>query len=380
MISLAGLARASARLSLLYWLLLGFVFLADGYFNTRAGIFGEDFRGTIWQAGRDVLHGRSPYPLPDVTGLARLGNPAVYPAATIVAASPFGLIPFTASAILWDVAALAALFAALRVVGVLDWRVYAVVFLSFPMAASLELGQLDAPLALGCALVWRWRDARGIRLPVCLGGLLVAKIVLWPLLLWSTVTRWRQAVGTAIAAVAFAVAGWWVIGFAGFSGYPHLLSSLTYAFGPRGYSLMALGTRAGLGPETARFLPLLGAATLCALCVYYARSGREDDAFIAAVGAGIFGSPILWMHYAVILLVALAIKRPSFGVVWALPVALWLAPTENPSSGFDFALGLSLLVLLLAVSLRPVRPRTLQRTDAVHAPTAGPFAVERSMR
>src|SRR5439155_3933816 len=107
--------------------------------------------------------------------------------------------------------------------------------------------------------------------------------------------------------------------------------------------------------------------------------GRQDDAFVAAIGAALFGSPVLWLHYTVILLVALAVKRPSFGLVWAGPIALWLVPTENPSSGFDFALGFSLVVLLLMLALRPTRP-TMRRSDPSPAPTASPLVVERSVR
>jgi len=267
----------------------------------------------------------------------------------------------------------------LRIVGVRDWRVYAVVLFSFPVAASLELAQFDAPLALGCALVWRWRHAPGLRLAIALGALLVAKLFLWPLLVWTAATRWRHALGAAIVAALLAIAGWSVIGFAGFSSYPRLLSSLTYAFGPKGYSLMALGTRVGLAPSVARFAPLLAAAVLCVLCVSFARRGRPEDAFVAAVGAALFGSPVLWLHYTVILLVALAVKRPSFGLIWAGPIALWLTPTENPSNGFEFALGFTLVVLLLILALRPTRP-TRRRPDPLPAPIASPLAVERSVR
>jgi hypothetical protein len=360
--------------------LLAVVFAASVYFNIRAGIFGADFRGTIWQAGRDVLHGRSPYPPADVVGLARAGNPAVYPAAMLVAAAPFGMLPFTVSAILWDVASLAALFAALRLVGLRDWRVYAVVFFTFPMAASLELGQLDAVLALGCALVWRWRNTPGVRLAVGLGSLLVAKLFLWPLLVWTAATRTRHALGAMLVAAVLAVAGWLAIGFAGFSSYPRLLSSLTYAFGTKGYSLMALGTRLGLAPYVARFVPLLAAAALCAASVALARRGRQEDAFVAAVGAALFGSPILWLHYAVILLVAVAVKRPSFGLIWSVPIALWMVPTENPSSPLEFAAGFCLLTLLLTLGLRPSRRSSPLRADVLRAPIAGPLAVERATR
>src|SRR5881227_3559631 len=68
----------------------------------RSGAFGFDFHGTIWQAGKDILHGRSPYPAADPTELERQGNPAVYPAWTLVVTSPFSLLPFGAAAIVWD--------------------------------------------------------------------------------------------------------------------------------------------------------------------------------------------------------------------------------------------------------------------------------------
>jgi hypothetical protein len=373
--SLGGLARASARLKPLYWLVLVLLFVADLYFNVHAGIFGEDFRGTIWHASRDVLHGRSPYPRPDAAALAWVGNPAVYPAATLVALSPLGLLPFTLSAVAWDVASVAMLVGALRLVGVRDRRIYAVVLFSFPVAASVALGQFDAVLALGCALVWRWREARGLRFAVSLGALLVAKLLLWPLLLWAAATRRRQALGGAVAAVVAAVGGWAVIGFAGFTSYPHLLSSLTYAFGDKGYSLMALGSRLGAPPHVSRWLPLLAAAGLCALCVSFARRGRDADAFVAAVGAGLLGSPILWLHYAVILLVVLAVKWPTFGPVWAVPLGFWLVPTENPQSGLEFAIGLSLIVLLLAVSLRPRIVRAIEPSAAAHTSVATTVSV-----
>jgi alpha-1,2-mannosyltransferase len=327
--------------------------------NVRAGIFGADFHGTIWQAGRDILHGNSPYPAPNTAALARAGSPAVYPAATLVAASSLSLLPFTVSAILWDICAALALFVALRVVNVRDWRIYAVVFLSFPAASSLELGQFDAFLALGCALAWRWRHQRGARLAIVVASVVVAKVFLWPLLIWIfAIHRRRQSVAAAAAAAGLAVAGWAVIGFAGLSMYPRLLSAATNAFGNEGYSLMALGTRLGLAPERARLIPLLALAALCALTIQLARKGYVESSFFAAVAAGIVGSPILWMHYLVILLVALAVKRPTFSYVWIVPAAFWLAPTENPGSGVDFAVGFSLLLLLLGLGLSGLGERS----------------------
>jgi alpha-1,2-mannosyltransferase len=365
LIGFPGLARASARLTPLYALALLAIFTFDVVHNVRAGIFGADFHGTIWQAGRDILHGRSPYPAPNVAALAHAGNPAVYPAATVVIFSPLSLLPATGSAALWSLSSVFALFAALRIVGVRDWRVYTIVFLSFPVAASLELGQLDAWIAFGCALLWRWRNMRGARLAICLAVVVVAKVFLWPLLIWLAASgRRREAIGAALGAAVLAVAGWATIGFAGFAAYPRLLSSLTYAFGTKGYSLMALGTRSGLSAGSARLLPIVALVGLCGLCFSYARRGREEDAFIAAVAAGILGSPILWLHYVVILMVAMAAKKPALSAAWVVPIAFWLTPTENPPSGLYFAIGLCLLLLLLAVALRAAERARGRAPDA----------------
>jgi len=362
MISFGGLARASTRLAPFWALALLAIFAFNIAVNVHAGIFAADFRGTIWQAGRDILHGHSPYPAPDAAALARAGNPSVYPASTLVLAAPLGLLPLTVSAILWDILSVCALVAALRIVGVRDWRLFAVVLLSFPVAESLELAQFDAALALACALVWRWRNARALRLGIVLAAAVALKLLLWPLLVWTAARgRWRVAVGAAAGAVCLVLAGWAVIGFAGLTGYPRLLSALTNAFGEEGYSLMALATRLGFTPSAARWVPLLAAVALCALCVRFASKSRDADAFIAAIAAGIIGSPILWMHYAVILMVAMAVKKPTLSLAWAAPVVLWLTPTENPGGGTRFTLGFLLLLLLVASALvRGERARQLR--------------------
>jgi hypothetical protein len=338
----------------------------------RGGAFGFDFHGTIWQAGKDILHGRSPYPAADPAELERQGNPAVYPAWTLVATLPFSLLPFRAAAIVWDLVSVVAIGAALRLVGVGDWRVFAIVFLSFPTVSSLKLGQFDALLALGCGMAWRWRDDPRLRLPACVGAVAAAKLLLLPLLVWLVACgRKRQAAAAAALGAALAVAGWAVVGFATLWSYPHLLSALTDAFATRGYSLAAAGSRLGLSLAVSKFFPLVAMLILCGLALRFGRSGHKADAFIAAVGASIIGSPILWLHYIVIVLVAVAVKRPRFCAMWLLPLAFWLTPTEIAGSGLKLALGLGLLVLFVALALgRRQHSVELHRQQHVTAPAS----------
>jgi MYXO-CTERM domain-containing protein len=248
----------------------------------------------------------------------------------------------------------------LRLVGVRDWRIFVVVFLSFPMVSSLKLGQLDALLALGCALAWRWRRTPGLRLALCVGAVVAATLLVWPLLIWlAAMGRTRHALAAGAFGAALLASGWAVIGFSSLRSYPHLMSALTDAFATQGYSLAAVGSRLGVSLDVAKFLPLVALVVLCALAWRWARCGREADAFVAAVGAAILGSPILWLHYVVIVLVAVAVKRPTFHPAWLLPLAFWFTPGENPGSGLELAVGLGLLMLVLGVALR----RREQRND-----------------
>jgi hypothetical protein len=354
--TLTGLSRVLVRLAPLY-AALGAVFVAISLVTCiRAGLFGFDFHGTTWEAGKFVLHGQSPYPPADAATLLARNNPPVYPAPTLVLTSPFSLLPATASAALWDILSLIALLAALRLVGVRDWRVFAVVLLSCPAFLSFKLAQLDSFLALGCALAWHWRRAKGMRLAICVGAMMTLKLLLWPLVVWLfAIGRRRQAVAALGVALAEVVIGWSVIGFSSLRSYPHLMSAETDAFGTKGYSLLALGTRLGLSASSARVLPILGAAALCIVCVRLARRGREADALLAAVAAGLIGSPVLWLQYALILMVVLAIKRPTFSPVWAAALLFWVAPDPHPTSVRAFVVGFVSILLLVALGLAPRR-------------------------
>ncbi len=352
-LSRAGLTGAAERLAPVYAAIAVVHLVFVSAVNIRAGDFGLDFRGTIWRAGKAILDGDSPYPGANVAALARAGNPVVYPAATLVTAAPFSLLPLTASAIVWDLVSLAALLAALRIAGVRDWRVFAIVFVSFPVASSFMLAQFDSLLALGCVLAWRWRSAVGARLALCVGVVIGAKLLLWPLVVWLwAIGRRRQAVGAVVVALISNIAAWALIGFHGLRDYVHLLSADTYAFGTKGYSLMALAARLGVDTSVGRAFPVVLALGLSALCVYQARHGRQLEALAAATCAGILGSPIVWMHYVVILLAVMALVAPALTWIWAAPLLLWLPGTEDPKSGIAFALGFVALLLVAALTLR----------------------------
>jgi hypothetical protein len=107
------------------------------------------------------------------------------------------------------VAGVIAILAALRILGVQDWRCYGVALISAPAINSIALGTLTSFLLLGTALCWRYRDnpaAAGVATAVTA----LLKLFLWPLGVWLLVTRrWRAAI--ICTGLILLVGGWAVI-------------------------------------------------------------------------------------------------------------------------------------------------------------------------
>ena len=111
-------------------------------------------------------------------------------------------------------------------------------------------------LALGIALVWRWRDRPAAVIPLTF--VVFAKLFLWPLLPWMLATgRVRVAVRSVLYGVLATGVAWLVIGFAGLADYPKLLRALSTAFEARGYSPVAGGLALGLDSSLAHVLAIV---------------------------------------------------------------------------------------------------------------------------
>ena len=100
-----------------------------------------DFQHAYWPAGRDVLHGRSPFPAPTHAALA--GRTAyVYPPPAAFLVAPLSLLPVGVAEVVFTVLLVAAAVATLRLAGVRDWRVYGAAFLWPPVFSAVQAGTL----------------------------------------------------------------------------------------------------------------------------------------------------------------------------------------------------------------------------------------------
>jgi alpha-1,2-mannosyltransferase len=304
----------------------------------------------MWQAGHDVVTGHSPYPF-------------VYPPPAAFLMAPFGALPWSVAVVAFTLSSVAALVGALRLLGVRDWRCYALALGALPMASSIMIGTLSPFLALGAAAAWRYRDRRVV-VAAAIVGVVVTKIFLWPLGIWLLATRrFRTAATTVALGISVVFVSWGILGFDGLRDYPDRLSRVAGLEQDKSYSPFALFRLLGLSTGSARLAVL--ALTLAALGVVVAVArGRDGDrrSFLLALGAGLLASPIVWMHYLVLLVVPLALYRPRFGIAWVVPLAYWYLPgQENHGSARNILLMGALTAVTIVLAVRRDRTRERER-------------------
>ena len=318
----------------------------------------------FWRGGRDVLNGVSPYPTRAAVNAASEhtgphGIQAVfrfpYPAGSAVAMAALAWLPFDPAAVVLVVLSIVAALAALWLLDVRDWRCYGVMFLSIATITSIRLGTLTPILLLFVALAWRYRERPWIAC-ASVAAAVVLKVFLWPLVVWLALTRrYLAAAGAAALAVGFTLVSWAAIGFDGFGDYPHILGRLSHVVGPRGFSLVALGSDLGLGNGASRALPwILGGATLVAAAAAARRADGERRSFALAIAASILLTPIVWLHYFVLLYAPLALWRRTLTPPWLLLLLLWATPfQETKGDAWRVAVGLAVAAAALLVAARP---------------------------
>ncbi|HLG09193.1 MAG TPA: glycosyltransferase family 87 protein [Gaiellaceae bacterium] len=320
----------------------------------RFGNPGWDSRFAYLQAAESVLEGKSPYPRVDDPILEE-DKGYVYPPQLAFVFVPLTALPVDAAAAIAIVTSLAAVLAALAVVGARDVRCYAAVLLWAPAWNAIENANVSAALTLGVALVWRFR-ATLWPLATALGLAVSTKLFLWPLLVWAVATRRLRATSLAVAiGLGVTLAAWAVIDFRGLTGYLALVSKLSEIQAEHSYSFVGMTAALGFGPTVGQVLMLTVGGALLAACFNLGRHGDERRAFTCAIVACLVLTPIVWQHYLSLLVVPLALARPRFSAIWLLPVVLWLSPRLDNGHGLQPFL--PALVVLLLVSLLLARPR-----------------------
>jgi Glycosyltransferase family 87 len=347
------------------WELAAFIWLpaiAIGYacwweIRTRRPL--EDF-GIFRTAALEVIHGHSPYVAHPTAGAVAHFDKFVYPPVGALIFAPFAALPGGPARVVMFIAGLAALLGALRLLGVEDWRCYGVVVVAAPAINTLALGAITSFLLLGAALAWRYRDKPTVA-ALATAFTAVMKLFLWPIAVWLLATRrWRAAAICAGAGLILLFGGWAVIDFAGLRSYPTLVHLLQQVEGPVSYSFVAL---LGLSGTTATAVTVvLSLAAVVAVWFAARGSGGDRRGFAVAVVASLVASPLIWLHYLLLLYVPIALYRPRLSGLWFVPLLLWLTPSTH-SHGVTWRIALALFVVAVVVvrtvgeSVRPALNR-----------------------
>lgn len=321
-------------------LLLAFVAVAT-VTPVRAGyVHAVDFH-TFWQATREYLHGRDPYPtVAEVSKWTRQTQQSfVYPAPMLAALVPLGLLPYSVAVAIFVPLLAAAVAGALWLFGVRDWRCYGAAFASPAVLTSISVGTITPLLLLGLAILWRWRHRTAVA-AIAAAALVLAKLFLWPLVIWLWFTGRRKAAGAALAGALVATASAWAWnGFAGLTTYLRVLERLSLTEGPQGLSPLWWAGRSSVLFYVAAVIGAAGVALA-------ARRRSEPASFSIAVAVALVVTPILWLHYLALLPAVVAVRNRRLSPGWLLPLALWLTPLQG-SYGAPWRTGLAIAVLVL---------------------------------
>jgi hypothetical protein len=253
----------------------------------------------------------------------------LYPPPFVIAVVPFALLPAPWDLWAWLSAMVAAFLIGTAIIPArpgIRWTVVLLAALSFPFLYSVKLGQVGPLLFLAFAVAWRCVDRpRPLGLAVAAGAL----VKLQPALLfgWMMATRRWRALAAGLAAVAVAAAVTTVVaGVEVWSDYLALLGRVNKPITtPQNLTAGAVAYRAGASLEVATAIQWAAvAATVAATAFAWLRRGPVTGLIVGVVASQLL-SPVLWSHYAMLLLlpVALLLERRHW---WAavIPLVTWL--------------------------------------------------------
>ena len=297
-------------------------------------------------AARAMLHGGSPY------GLRPLASQEafVYPPVAAVAVAPLTLLSGVGLQAVSVVLTVAAVLGALWLAGVRDPRCFLAALGCCPMMQAVQTGNLVVFVALGAAVMWRFRD-RPVVAGVAAGTVVALKLFAWPLLLFLLLRRqWRATTVAVCAAVVALAVPWAAIGFQGLRGYPGLLASLDHLQRVHSYTL-DVTARAdtlleGSGGRRARSRRRLGLVGGSARSPGPVRRRRRDHATGQPNRVDeLPGARPAW-HWR--------LRGRRSVLLWLLPLLPWFGHPTGWAQRWQLVLVLAVAGALLAAAERPL--------------------------
>lgn len=268
---------------------------------------GYDFRAYHGAAVR-VIAGGSAYDL--AYELAGAFGLFFYPPSFVPLILPFGLLPQPAATWVWIAGMLAASAGAALVMPVSSrtrWMLVLLAGLSWPFLYSIKLGQVGPLLLLAFSLAWRWLDCpAGFGVAAGVGAAI--KVQPGVLLVWALLARrWSTVAWGSVALLILAVLGTVATGVMGWLDFLGLLAKVSDPIiTPQNCTPGAIAWQLGASREVAGVIQVASTLVVAVVVVFAALRLPAPASFMVAVIATQLASPILWDHYAVVLLLPTA--------------------------------------------------------------------------
>ena len=348
------LTMAMSRL-LPVFAILAFVLGVGATLAVAGDTLGYDFRAYYAAASR-VLDGQPPYdPAFEVAGPFGL---FFYPPTFIPLVLPFALLPEPAAVWAWIAVMIAASIAALLAMPVsarTRWWLLLVAGLSWPFVYNLKLGQVGPLLVLAFALAWRWLDRPWLfGVAAAFGGAIKVQPIL--LLGWALLRRrWTAVAAGVITLVALAAIALPVAGLGAWPSFFELLTRVSDPIAsPQNATPGAVAWQLGVSRDVAVALQAVITFVVLGVFVVAALWLPPEASFMVAVIATQLLSPILWDHYAIVLLLPTAwlVER---GHRWALLIPLatpFLLVGVIPGIAWPLVFGVTLALVVAEGSRR----------------------------
>lgn len=248
-----------------------------------------------------------------------------YPPIFAILVLPFSLLEVDAAIGVWSGLSVAAFLVGVAVLPVgraIRWWLVLLAGLSFPFVYAVKLGQVGPVLFLLFAVGWRWMDD-----PTRLGpsGALGAAIKVQPgvILVWALLTRRFAAVVVGGAGlVVLAVIATLVTGVQAWADFITLLRTVTDPITtPQNLTPGAVAYQLGASTSLAGLIQLGSTVAVIVAVLLAIRTCTDEASYLVVVVASQLVSPILWDHYAMLLLLPVAYLLAA-GRWWALAIPL----------------------------------------------------------
>jgi alpha-1,2-mannosyltransferase len=240
------------------------------------------------------------------------------------------------------------------------WSTLLLAGLSFPFVYAVKLGQVGPVLFLLFAIGWRWIDsAKALGGTAALGAAI--KIQPGLVLVWAVLTRrFRVVLLGAIALLGLTVIATLMAGIGSWSDFLTLLRTVSDPITTaHNFTPGAIAYRLGLPVGLAAGIQVVNTVLAVGAIVIAVRWAPDEASYLVTVIASQLVSPILWDHYAMILLLPVAYLL-SAGRWWAVAIPLataWPLIGITPPIVYPIAFWVALLALL-AVGRAARDPRT----------------------